>query len=95
MVIIHRRDGRVAARAKVKTNARSLKILNKMDETVYVTSAEASMIINKSQSQTQFLCRTGKLDAVKVCNVWLIKKDSLQNYSPGHKKYTVNPKDKK
>ena len=61
----------------------------KMDNSEYVSSAEAAMMINKSQSQMQFLCRTGKLDAVKVGNTWLIKRDSILNYTPGHKKYTI------
>ncbi|MCL1876044.1 MAG: helix-turn-helix domain-containing protein [Synergistaceae bacterium] len=66
-----------------------------MDDSEYVTSAEAAILINKSQSQMQFLCRTGRIDAVKVGNTWLIKRDSILNYSPGHKKFTIHPKNKK
>jgi len=65
-----------------------------MYDSEYVSSAEAAILINKSQSQLQFLCRTGRIDAVKVGNTWLIKRDSILNYSPGHKKYTTNPKNK-
>jgi hypothetical protein len=54
-----------------------------MDNTEYISSAEAALLINKSQSQMQFLCRTGKLDAVKIGNTWIIKKDSLLNYTSG------------
>ncbi|MCL2146783.1 MAG: helix-turn-helix domain-containing protein [Synergistaceae bacterium] len=65
-----------------------------MDNVEYVSSAEAAMLINKSQSQTQFLCRTGRLDAVKVGNTWIIKKESLLNYSSGVKASATHSKKK-
>ena|GEM_PF-6724387 len=65
-----------------------------MDNAEYVSSAEAAIIINKSQSQMQFLCRAGKLDAVKIGKTWIIKKESLLNYSRGAKALTTHPKKK-
>jgi excisionase family DNA binding protein len=65
-----------------------------MDNKEYISSAEAAILINKSQSQMQFLCRTGKLDAVKLGNTWLIKKDSLLNYTPAIKVFATHSKKK-
>jgi hypothetical protein len=65
-----------------------------MDNANYVSSAEAALLINKSQSQMQFLCRTGKLDAVKIGNTWIIKKDSLLNYTHAIKAFATHTKKK-
>ena len=65
-----------------------------MDNAEYISSAEAALLINKSQSQMQFLCRTGKLDAVKIGKTWIIKKESIMNYTPGARASTTHQKKK-